>query len=156
MPSTTTILTRFFLALLVAFSVPRFQATVERLKLEQAITHLNQTLRAARERAIAEGRTLIWTWEDDAHQSHLEALVQGVPQPLDERAGMRAKLPDAVNVEILSNNHEVDCRCVHFFPDGTSDPTTTITFKQHQQQTYTITIHETTGSACLVAGTAPC
>ena len=145
------------LVVLLALAVPKFQSTAQRLRFEQSVMHLTQTLRAARERAVAETRMMLWVWDDDTHQSHLATFTNGQRERLEERSNLRASLPATVHVEILREVHQVDCLdCVPFYPDGTSDTTTTLTLKERQQQVYTITIHETTGSACLVAGTAAC
>lgn len=144
------------LALLVALAVPRFNSTVERLRLEQSITHLNQTLRAARGRAAAESRTFTWTWDDESHQSYVEATAANGSIERFEDNSSRAKLDAAVTIEMLRENKEVECRCVAFYPDGSSEPTTTLILAKRQEQTYTITVHETTGSSCLAKGAVAC
>ena len=145
------------LVILLALAVPKFQSTAQRLRFEQSVMHLTQTLRAAREQAVAEARMMLWVWDDDSHQSHLEIVAEnGQAERVQDRSNLQASLPATVNVEMVREGREAACRCVRFFPDGTSDPTTTLTLKECQQQVYTITIHETTGSACLVAGTAAC
>ena len=144
------------LAVLVAVSVPKFQRTANRLRLEQASAQLTQTLRYARERAVGEGREVDWIWDERARQSHLEALGETEQvERLDERAADRAVLPPAAILDLMRDGQLVDCRCVRFFPDGTGDPTT-LTLKKNQETLYTITIHGATGQACLAAGAAAC
>ena len=144
------------LAILLAASLPKFQVTADRLRLEQSMFHLTQTLRAARERAVAEGREIVWVWDDDARRSHLEAqAVDGRLEQVDERAAMQASLASGAAVEMMRLHQQVGCRCIHFFPDGTSEPATTVTVKS-PGRVYTVTVHETTGQACLAEGTAAC
>ena len=117
--------------------------------------HLVQTLRAARERAVAESRPLVWVWDEQTHESHLETLVNGRVERLEKRGTVQASLASSVALQITRAGQPVDCQCVQFFPDGTSDPTTTLTMKG-QERVYTVTIHEATGQACLAAGAVAC
>ena len=117
--------------------------------------HLVQTLRATRERAVAESRPLVWVWDEHARESHLETLVNGQVERLETRGTVQASLASSVTFQITRAGQPVDCQCVRFFPDGTSDPTTTLTMKG-QERVYTVTIHEATGQACLAAGAVAC
>ncbi len=140
------------LVILLAASIPKFQHTADRLRIEQSMFHLVQTLRAAREQAVAENRPLVWVWDGHARESHLETVVK---ERLEKRGTVQASLASSVTLQINRAGRPVDCQCVRFFPDGTSDPTTTLTMNS-QERVYTVTIHEATGQACLAAGTVAC
>ncbi|MBI4341695.1 MAG: hypothetical protein HY598_05380 [Candidatus Omnitrophica bacterium] len=143
------------LVILLAVSAPKFQQVAERLRTEQSIVHFAQTLRAARERAIAEARPVAWVWDEQARRTHLEAV--GADRRLErlEDRMVSVALPSSVVVQISRQDQPVECRCIYFLPDGSSDPTTTLAVKS-PTAVYTVTVHEATGWACLAAGTAAC
>ena len=143
------------LGILLVASVPRFAQTANRLRVEQAAFELTQLLRYARERAVAQGREVIWMWEDDTRQAHLEAVDEnGHPAPIPEHAARSTPLIPDASAALLRDDKAVECHCVRFFPDGTSESTTlTVTF---HERVYTVTVHEATGQTCLAAGTTAC
>ena len=143
------------LGILLVASVPRFAQTANRLRVEQAAFELTQLLRYARERAVAQGREVRWVWEDDTRQAHLEAVGEdGQPALIPERAAHSSPLIPDASAALRRGDKSVGCKCIRFFPDGTSE-STTIAVRFHEL-IYTVTVHEATGQACLAAGTTAC
>ena len=142
------------LSILLAVSLPRFSQTAQRLRTEQAAFEWTQLLRYAHVRAVAEGQEIIWRWDPSAHRAYLETVKDGQLTRLQERTAQSASLTAEASVSITQADQPVDCQCVHFFPNGTSEPTTvTLTFRKY---VYTLHIDEATGQACLATGTAAC
>lgn len=148
------------LAILVAAAIPRLQQTALRLRVEQAASELAQLLRAAHEQAVASGEETVWVWDADARR----ARVEGAP-PADAGGGeggeetspateslRSSALPEEFSVQLLLHSQPVECNCVRFFPEGTSEPATlTVSFQAHVM---TATVDETTGHVVLLPGPA--
>lgn len=142
------------LALLLFAALPRFQQTAGRLRIEQAATHLTQTLRYARQQAVSEGRTLLWVWDAEDQQSQLMAVDErGEAQPLTNREAFFATLPQGVSLAVEQEGQAIDR--ISFFADGSSDAAT-LAVKQGEKTLYTVTLHGQIGQPCLAAGTAAC
>ena len=139
------------LGILLVAAAPRFAQTTERLRVERSAFELTQLLRYAHERAVSESREIIWVWAQGAHRAQLEITEDGSTQPIRERMGMSARLPDEISVALLRDGTSVDR--VSFLPDGTSQPTTLQV--THDKDSYTATIDETTGQVLLSARPAP-
>ena len=148
------------LVILVAAAIPRLQQTALRLRVEQAASELTQLLRAAHEQAVASGGETVWVWDADARRARVEAApptnvgggaggADAAPamEPLRSRA-----LPEGFSVQLLLDGAPVECHCVRFFPEGTSEPATlTVSFQAHVM---TATVDETTGHVVLLPGSA--
>ena len=142
------------LSILLAATLPRFSQTAQRLRTEQSAFEWTQLLRYAHVRAAAQGQEVIWRWDPSIHRAYLETVQNGEVTRLQERTAQSASLTAEASVGITQADQPVDCQCVHFFPNGTSEPTTvTLTFRKH---VYTLHIDEATGQACLATGTAAC
>lgn len=148
------------LGILLASSLPRFQQTAERLRLERSAFELTQLLRYARERAIAQGIDVIWRWDEANHRARVEGdPVAGMGQPAAEapdgggRIAESAPLPEGISVALTRDQAAVSCQCLRFFPDGTAE-TTTVRVSV-QQLAYTAQVNGSTGQVVLAAGTAP-
>ena len=140
------------LGILLAASAPRFAQTTERLRVERSAFELTQLLRYAHERAVSEGREIVWVWDQGAHRARLEMTQDdGSTQPLGERMAMSLRLPDGISVALLRDGSPVDR--VSFLPDGTSQPT--ILQVIHGKDSYAATIDEATGRVLLFARPAP-
>ncbi len=139
------------LGLLLLASIPRFQQTAQRLRLERSAFELTQLLRYAHARAAAEGIELIWVWDEKDRQAHLERLLEnGQSARLEERAASSAPLMGEASVSLIQAGEPVACECVRFFPDGTSEATTlTVSLRE---SLYRITIDEATSQVLLAAG----
>lgn len=101
------------IAILAIAAVPRLTHTAQRLRAEGAAFELMQWLRLAHQRAVAEGATVTWVWDAEAHRAALEPDGPRTPS-----------MPPGVEVAVLRDGRPVDCRCVRFFPSGVGDPAT--------------------------------
>ena len=137
------------LGMLMMATVPRFQQTAQRLQTEQTAFALTQLLRYAHERAVAQGATIVWVWDADARQAHLESAQDGgEPQPLRDHVARSRPVREGITVTLTRGGAEV--YDVTFSPDGTSEPSTLqIT---HHTFNYTVTIDAATGQSTLTSG----
>ena len=142
------------LAILLAVSAPRLQPAIQRLRTEQAAFDLVQWLRMASERAVAESRAFVWRWDEEARRVRLELgtveaeAIDGGPPPGGGLLPAEGHPVAAdVAVEVLREGEAVACRCVRFFPDGTSE-SATITVDSPSAR-YAITVDATTGHVAL-------
>ncbi len=144
------------LGILLAASMPRFQQTAQRLRLEQGAFALRQFLQYAHERAVSENSTIRWVWNPQAHRAHLEqeqSLSSAATPPGESsRVDESAPLPKDAIVTLARDRQAVTCNCLRFFPDGTSEPTV-LTISQ-DEQTYTVSVDQATGQTRLTTGTA--
>lgn len=147
------ILVAVVLGLLLTASVPRFQQTAQRLQTEQAAFALTQLLRYAHERAVAQGDKILWVWDTDARQAHLEAF-QGDNPPqrikIKENIARSRPIREDITVTLACEGPEGDA--VIFSPDGTSDAATLRVV--HQPFSYTVTVDAATSQPVL-STTAP-
>ncbi|MBI1992245.1 MAG: hypothetical protein HYS71_03270 [Candidatus Omnitrophica bacterium] len=150
------VLVAALLALLLAGALPRFQATAQRLRAERAAFELAQLCRYAHERAVAQGDVIVLSWDAQGRRARLGSIAgqnprewpadcTGEPAPLSP-ALESAVVPDVIAVQVVRDEQEVSC--VHFFPDGTSDPTT-FHLLQRGSAGYTITVDEPTSQVLL-------
>ncbi|MBI2104561.1 MAG: hypothetical protein HYT90_03120 [Candidatus Omnitrophica bacterium] len=138
------------LIILVAAAAPRLQQTALRLRVEQAASELAQLLRAAHEQAVASGGETVWVWDAAARRARVEEVPEETA-PATELFRSSA-LPEDFSVQLLLDDAPVECSCVRFFPEGTSEPATlTVSFQAHAM---TATVDETTGHVGLVPGPA--
>jgi len=145
------VLVTVVLALLLTATIPRFHLTAQRLRVEASAFELAQLLRAAREQAVVEGRSMTWAWDAAARRARVEAsgaTEDAAPQTVLETA----PLPESVTVTLTRQGDPVDCACVRFFPGGTSE-STTLTLDA-PAALYTATVDEATGHVVLTAGPA--
>ncbi|MDP3723571.1 MAG: prepilin-type N-terminal cleavage/methylation domain-containing protein [Candidatus Omnitrophota bacterium] len=147
------------LALLLAGVLPRFQGTLQRLRVERAAFELTQLLRYAHERAVTEAQAVVWTWDEASRQVRLEMIEDdGDAVPLQERMAHSAPVGTDLSVELSVAGQAVDCRCVRFSPDGTSgeeglrEPTL-VTVASGELR-YLVTVDATTSQVALSAGRA--
>ena len=152
------------LSLLLLASIPRFQQTAQRLRLEHTAFGLAQLLRAAHERAIAEQREVVWAWDGGARRAQLYAvsMTTEVPmgEPIEERAAQSPPLAEGMALTVEYQAQPVGCPmgvadgagCIRFLPDGTSEPA--LVSIGAQQLVYTVTVHEATGQVVLSRGPA--
>ncbi len=161
------------IAVLLTASIPRFQQTAQRLRIEQTAFSFAQMLRYARERAITEGKQVVWVWNDTNRQAQLYAAEStenrespGSFLPIEQRFWTTLPTGVEIPVKLDAAQRDVACPelsedvlvigCVPFYPDGTSsDVTITIGGTRERQPSYSLRIHEATGQVVLAAGTAP-
>ena len=153
------VLVAVVLAILLTAAVPRFQQTAERLRVEQAAFEFAQLLRMAHERAVAESRAMVWVWDAAAHRARLEPdegsdgfgnVQPPAPQPPPRGLAESSVLPAAISVSVSGEGGASGCSCVHFFPEGTSEPATLIL--SAGERAYTVTVDEATSRVRLSAG----
>ena len=139
------------IAILLSGAIPRLQQVAQRMRAEQAAFELAHLLRVAHEQAISGGEEIVWVWDNDTVRARLESAGSGgdapPPLPLGFTSG---PLPGQLTVEVLRDGEPVDCRCVRFFPGGTSEPATlTVGLRQ---QMFTLNVDAATGYVRLSAG----
>lgn len=146
------------LALLLAGTTPRFQRTLQRLRVERVACELTQLLRYAHEHAVAEAQDVAWMWDEASRRAHLELIEEdGDVVPLQERTAQSAPVGTDTSVALTVAGQPVACRCVRFSPDGTSgegsrEPTLlTVASGEH---VYLVTVDATTSRVALSAGRA--
>ena len=140
------------LGMLMMASVPRFQQTAQRLQTEQTAFALTQLLRYAHERAVAQGRGVMWVWDETARRARL-AFVQDDGQRgewLSDHVARSRPIHDDIAVTLAREGAEVDA--VTFFPDGTSDAATLRVARP--PFSYTVTVDAATSQPVL-SPTAP-
>jgi len=158
------VLVAVILSILLTASMPRFQQTAQRLRAEHTVFEFVQLLRLSHERAVAEGREIVWVWDDEAHRAHLYALAtsdgETTANPLEDRFGRSARLVDGASVQLEHPEGVGPCpggvpeqaACVRFFPDGTSESTTmTVAVGL---RSYVVTVNEATSHVVLTTGAA--
>ncbi|MBI4343222.1 MAG: GspH/FimT family pseudopilin [Candidatus Omnitrophica bacterium] len=144
------------LVLLLVAASPGFQRAFQRLQAEESAFGFTQLLRAARDQAVFQGRTVAWAWEPSARRAQLYAVVAaadgtGSVAPLTGRAGSYAPT-GPVLVTVTRDGEPVDCDCVRFFSDGTGEPAQVQL--DYRGLLYTVTIDAATGAARLARGPA--
>ena len=124
------VLVTIVLSILLVAVMPRFQHTMQAQRLEHRAFEFVQLLRYAHEQAIAENQETIWVWDPNTRRAHVELSQSDDTQgPHDEqdvtasRVAQSAPLPEGSDVSVVRDDESVGCHCVHFFPDGTSEPT---------------------------------
>jgi len=142
------------LVILVAAAIPGLQQTALRLRVEQAASELAQLLRAAHEQAVASGGETVWVWDAEARRARVEAGPATGGEGADGEAAARPTevlrsraLPEGFAVQLALDGAPVECNCVRFFPEGTSEAATlTVSFQAHAM---TATVDEATGYVAL-------
>ena len=140
------------IAVLLAGAIPRLQQAAQRMRAEQAAFELAHLLRVAHEQAVSAGEEVVWVWDDGAVRARLESAADdnretSQPLPLGLTSG---PLPEQLTVEVVRDGEPVDCRCVRFFPGGTSEAATlTVSLRQ---QIFTLNVDAATGYVRLSAG----
>src|SRR3989338_10744732 len=113
------ILVAVVLGLLLTASVPRFQQTAQRLQTEQTAFALTQLLRYAHERAVAQGDAIVWVWDVQARQAHLESVGDNDERyPINEHVARSRPIHGDITVSLVREGSEVDT--VTFSPHVTS------------------------------------
>ena len=142
------------LAILLTASVPRFQRTAERLRLEHAAFELAQLARLAHERSVTEDREVVWTWDEERRRARIEAAQEPSSDTAAPAAGPMesSPLPAGAAVSLARGGEEVACRCVRFFPAGTAEEAAVMV--RLGDNVYTVSVDAATGQARLAAGTA--
>lgn len=133
------------LGVLLTASLPRFQQSVERLRLERTAFELTQLLRYAHERSVGQGAELLWQWDDAARRARITA-----PPPAMEPVAESDRVPEGVTVTLVRDQRTVDCQCIRFFPDGTTE-STLVRVDAHQRD-YTLRVNGATSQILLAAG----
>ena len=152
------ILVSVVLSILLAAAVPRFQQTAQRLRAEQAAFECAQLLRMAHERAIAEGRDIVWVWDPQGRHIQLYRVIitgqEESVEPIDERTARSAPLPQSVTLRLdeastgrCPNGLEAEAACIRFFSEGTSEATTLTLKIPHAA--FVVTVDETTSRVAL-------
>ncbi len=145
------------IGILLMVSIPRFQQTAQRLRLEQTAFALAQLLRYTHERAVSQGQDTVWTWDDVAHRMRSELVVADAPvgsgdqhAVLQPAAVVSDTVPEGFSLTLIRNGEPVACQCIHFFLDGTSEATT-LTLRG-REAAYTIKVDEATSQTFLATG----
>lgn len=142
-------------AILATATVPRLQESMRRLRAEQVTAELMNLMRAAREQAIAAQAETQWSWDaanrravvDLAAAEEDDEAAGESPPSVNRLTGARA--PEGVTVTVSRQGDPVECACLRFFPDGTSEPgQLSIHLFEH---TLTARLDETTGQAALLS-----
>ena len=151
------ILVSVVLSILLAAAVPRFQQTAQRLRAEQTAFECAQLLRMAHERAIAEGRDIVWVWNPQARRIQLYHVVTSDQteslEAIDERAARSAPFQQPVHLRIeqaaghCPDGLEPEAACIRFFSAGTSEATTLTLEIPHAA--FVVTVDETTSRVAL-------
>ena len=148
------------ISILLAASLPRFQRTAQRLRLEQSAFALAQALRFAHELSVTDGAEVVWAWRGGEQADRIWERGEADEPWRDRSPSARATLTGGVSLAVDPAEFPLGCpeplassACIHFFPDGTSEPTTvTLRLDAH---TYRVTVDGTTSDALLFAGPAP-
>lgn len=143
------------LSILLAFSLPNFRRTMERLRVEQTAFAFAQLLRYAHEQAVAHDADILWTWDEQRHRAFITPAHPDDPDhpvALNARFAEQRAVPSSIAVRLTRQEVPVSCRCLTFFPDGTSEPTT-LTIGQ-APNLYTVTVDRATSQVRLIAGSA--
>jgi len=139
------------IGILLTAAIPKLQQTALRMRVEQAAFELVQLLRAAHEQAVAGGQETLWVWDAQARRARVEPAGEDAPTtPGMPEAITSASFPSDLSVLLTRDGGSVECDCVRFFPDGTSEPTALTV--QLREQTVTATVDDATGQVRLVAG----
>jgi type II secretion system protein H len=140
------ILVAVVLGLVLVTTVPRFQGTASRLRLEQTATQVAQLLRAAHVLAISQAQPTVWRWDADTHRVRIEPSADDDPEVLLRSA----PFPEGTAIVVRQDDAVAECGCVRFFSDGTAEPATlTVTF---QGLAYTVSVDGATSQTQLAAG----
>jgi prepilin-type N-terminal cleavage/methylation domain-containing protein len=154
------VLVTVVVGILLAATVPRFQATAQGLRLEHAAFDLLQLLRAARARAVAEGQTISWVWSEAEGRAHLERLApDGTVSVLTERGARSTAVPQGAVVTVTQEDRAVECACVRYGADGRQVQEIVVAAPTLIEVTlhgtaYHIELHGQTNRAVLSAGPA--
>ena len=129
------------IAVLLTAAVPRLQQTAQRMRAEQAAFEMAQLLRAAHEQAVVCGYETVWVWEGESRRARIESASGSS----DGTAGVinSAPLPAGLTLSLSRDGAPVECQCVRFFPEGTSE-SSTLTVTLHEEA-FTATVDEATG-----------
>ncbi|MBI3321155.1 MAG: hypothetical protein HYZ91_02680 [Candidatus Omnitrophica bacterium] len=145
------------LALLLIAAVPNLQRTAQRMRVEHVAVALTQLLRAAHEQAVSSAQCVVWIWDEGAQRARIEPeTAEGAktasPPPQVPSAMKSVSVPDGFSIALTRNGARVECGCIRFFPDGTSEPAAlSVRFREHA---LTASVDETTSRVRLAAGTA--
>ena len=147
------------ISILLAASLPRFQQTAQRLRVEQSAFALAQLLRFAHELSVTDEAEVVWAWRSEERLGRVWERGEDDAPWRDRSPSSRATLAEGVALDIEALQPPAGCpepvaasACVHFFPDGTSEPTTfTLRLDTH---TYQVRLDGTTSDARLLAGSA--
>ena len=148
------------ISILLAASLPRFQQTAQRLRVEQAAFALTQLLRFSHELSVTDGTEVIWAWQGSERASRVWERADDEGPWRDRSPSTHTRLAEGVSVAVESGEPPLGCpeplaaaSCVHFFPDGTSEPAMlTVHLDDHS---YRVTVDGTTSEVLLFAGPAP-
>ena len=148
------------LAIVLLAATPRLQQTAQRLRAEQAATELAQLMRMAHEQAVASGEETVWTWDAASHRARVERVSEeqsdaskSAAPPTSTVITQSAPVPEGIAINVTRTEEPLDCWCVHFFPEGTSEKATlTVRLSEH---TFTATVDEATSQILLSSGAAP-
>ncbi len=142
------------LGVLLTAAIPRLSRSAQRLRVEQTAFELVHLLRAAHEQAVSLGVAMVWVWDAERLKARVQPDPDSTPDvglpvgPSEILTG--SPVPAGMSVQLTRNEATVECRCVRFFPDGTSEPTTlTVSLGD---QTYTATVDAITSHVTLIAG----
>ena len=136
------------LALLLTVSVPKFQQTALRLQTEQTAFELTQLLRYAHERAVVQGRPMVWVWDAPSRRARVASVGEdGQRQWLTEHVSRSRPVRGDIEVTLARDNAQVDA--VTFSPDGTSEAATLRVDRAPFH--YTVTVDATTSEPSLTA-----
>ncbi len=139
------------LGVLLVSSLPRFSQTAERLRVERGAAELAQLFRYAHARSIAEGKTVLWRWDESSRQIQLSTLtLDGTETPLSDRFKSTHPLDALAEFELSDGEEPIDEG--RFFPDGTAERATARL--AYRQIVYTVQVDDATGQISYTKGTA--
>ena len=141
------VLVAVVIAILLTAAVPRLQQSARRMRAEQAAFELAHLLRAAHEQAITGSVETVWIWDSE----FLRARVERSSGSAGSGSAFKSStLPQGLTVSLVRDGAAVECQCVRFFPEGTSEPTT-LTVRLNED-VFTATVDETTSQVRVSAG----
>jgi type II secretory pathway pseudopilin PulG len=116
----------FILLLILSLGVPSLRGVLADRRLRRSLDEMNRFVRQAQDRAIAERRTYLISWEKDHLVLRPEALMQDEePDPV---AAMTLRKGDAYVLELPAALAEDPPADWAFWPSGTCEPAA-VTYK---------------------------
>ena len=152
------VLVAVVITVLVTAATPQLSRTARRLRVEQTAFELVHLLRAAHEQAVFLGTAMVWAWDAEQRKARVEPDPDPDSDPTpgaEPSAGASeiltgSSVPAGMSVQLTRNEAAIECRCVRFFPEGTSEQATlTVNLGD---QTYTATVDAITSHVTLIAG----
>lgn len=136
------------MAVLLLAVLPRFQQTVQRMRVERTAFALAQLVRVARARAVAGEAPVVWVWEAQERRVRLARQApDGAREWLDDTASRSRRIEPDVTVAVTRDDttaEEITC-----FPDGTCEAAVIDVVRL--PHAYEVSVHAATGQPAIAA-----